>query len=57
MKLTLLALLGAFLVTGCTKSVNDNRQTFRPVERDGAWNDYYTSVKKGEEPQAPKEKK
>jgi hypothetical protein len=57
MKLTLLALLGAFLVTGCSHSLNDRRQTFRPVERQGAWSDYYTSVKKGEEPQAPKEKK
>jgi hypothetical protein len=57
MKLTLFALLAGFFATGCTNTLYTHRKDFSPVERKGAWNDYYESVRKGEEPQPPKEKK
>ena len=57
MKLTLFALLAAFFITGCTKTLYTHRDDFRPVKHRGPWNDAYTAVKHGEEPRAPKEKK
>lgn len=55
MKLTLFALLAAFFATGCTKTLYNHRADYTPVDRQGTWNDHYKAVKKGEEPQYPKQ--
>lgn len=59
MKLTLFALLAGFFATGCTNTLYNHRNDFKPTDRKGAWNDQYQAVKKGEEPPVPqaKEKK
>jgi outer membrane biogenesis lipoprotein LolB len=55
MKLLVPALV-ALLLAGCTNTINTHREDFSPTKPKGPWTDYYTAVKKGEQPQPPKTK-
>jgi len=47
----------ALLLAGCTDTIATHHKDFSPTPAKGPWNDYYDAVKKGEQPQPPKEKK
>ncbi len=57
MKLTLFALLTAIFATACTNTLYSHRADYKPVDRKGTWNDYYTAKKEGREWNPPKEEK
>lgn len=53
----LLPALAVFLIAGCNSNMATHRKDFAPAKRKGAWTDYHEAIRRGQEPEAPKELK
>ena len=49
--------LAVILFAGCNSNMATHRKDFSPSKKHGAWNDYRNAIRKGQEPEAPKELK
>lgn len=49
--------LAALILAGCTNTIATHRGDFSPSKGKGPWTDYYGAIKRGEQPEPPKEKK
>ena len=54
---SLLPALAVMLFASCNSNMATHRKDFSPSKPKGAWNDYHQAIRKGEQPEAPKELK
>ena len=53
----LLPALAILLFAGCNSNMAMHQKDFSPSKPKGSWSDYYRTVRKGGQPEAPKELK
>ena len=53
----LLSAIAVMLLAGCNSNMATHRKDFSPSKPKGSWNDYRSTIRKGEQPEAPKELK
>ena len=49
--------IAVMLFAGCNSNMATHRKDFAPSKPKGPWNDYRNSIRKGEQPEPPKELK
>jgi hypothetical protein len=53
----LFPILAVLILTSCKTNYVTHERDFKPSTRKGPWTDYYSTIKRGEKPEAPKEQK
>ena len=53
----LLPALAIIFCAGCNSNMATHRKEFSPSKKQGPWNDYRNTIRKGQQPEAPKELK
>jgi hypothetical protein len=49
--------IAVILFAGCNSNMVTHRKEFSPPKNQGAWTDYHKALRKGEQPEEPKELK
>ena len=53
----LFPVIALMLFAGCNSNMATHRKDFSPSKPQGPWHDYHKAIRKGEQPEAPKELK